>query len=262
MTVARISAVLAAAAIGVAVAGWQGAKSRTYQAFGELTSRVHTEHRLIALTFDDGPAPGAVAGLIPVLERYGVKATFFVTGSEVERYPEAAAALVAAGHELGNHSYSHPRMVFMGQARIASEIERTDELIRGSGQLGEIHFRPPYGVKGLSLPYFLDKTGRRTIMWSLEPDSGSQVGSNSAIARHVLVDSQPGDIILLHVMYKSRHASLEAVPAIIEGLQARGFRFVTVSELLAAESSRCLPCRSMPVAGSPPRPWSGAVDTR
>ena len=207
--------------------------------FGELTSHVPMEHRLVALTFDDGPAPEAVSELLPLLDGYGVKATFFVTGAEIERHPEAAAALVAAGHELGNHSYSHPRMVFMGQADIASEIERTDELIRGSGQAGDIHFRPPYGVKALSLPYFLQKTGRRTIMWSLEPDSGRRIDSSSdTMSRHVIAEAKPGDIILLHVMYKSRRTSLEAVPGIIEGLHARGFRFVTVSELLAAGPSR------------------------
>ncbi|AKC85510.1 polysaccharide deacetylase family protein [Pseudoxanthomonas suwonensis] len=239
MRTVRFFALLAAVTVGLAVTGWQIAKSRTYQTFGELISEVHTESRLVALTFDDGPAPEAVSKLLPVLHEHGVKATFFVTGAELERYPEAAAALVAAGHELGNHSYSHPRMVFISQAKVASEVERTDELIRAAGQLGDIHFRPPHGIKAISLPYFLKKTGRRTVMWSLEPDSGSQIASSSnTITKHVIDNSKPGDIILLHVMYNSRRASLEAVPGIIEGLQLQGFQFVTVSELLAEESSR------------------------
>lgn len=237
LVITRFAALLAALTVGLGVAGWQIAKSRTYQAFGELTSRVATEQRFIALTFDDGPTPEGVSRLLPVLEDRGVKATFFVTGAEVERHPEAAAALVAAGHELGNHSYSHPRMVLLSQSSIASEVERTDELIREAGQLGDIHFRPPYGMKALSLPYFLKKTGRRTIMWGLEPDSDSQLASSSSeIAQHVIANSKPGDIVLLHVMYRSRRASLEAVPEIIDGLQARGFHFVTVSELLASAS--------------------------
>lgn len=239
MRTLKLFVLFAAAIFGLSLAGWQLAKSRTYQTFGELTARVHTERRLVALTFDDGPRPEVVAKLLPMLRERGAKATFFVTGAEIERYPESAAALVAAGHELGNHSYSHPRMVFISQARVASEIERTDELIRLAGQRGDIHFRPPHGVKGFSLPYFLGKTGRRTIMWSLEPDSGRHVASSSkAITEHVIEHSEPGDIILLHVMYKSRRASLDAVPGIIEGLQLRGFQLVTVSELLAAQSSR------------------------
>jgi len=130
-------------------------------------------------------------------------------------------------------------MVFISQARVASEVERTDALIRAAGQRGDIHFRPPYGIKAVSLPYFLNKTGRRTVMWSLEPDSGSRIASSSeTITKYIIDNSKPGEIILLHVMYASRRASLEAVPGILEGLQLQGFQFVTVSELLAAESSR------------------------
>ena len=239
MRTVRCFALLAAVAVGLAVTGWQIAKSRTYQTFGEPISEVRTESRLVALTFDDGPVPEAVSKLLPMLHKHGAKATFFVTGAEIERHPEAAAALVAAGHELGNHSYSHPRMVFISQARVASEVERTDALIRAAGQRGDIHFRPPYGIKAVSLPYFLNKTGRRTVMWSLEPDSGSRIASSSeTITKYIIDNSKPGEIILLHVMYASRRASLEAVPGILEGLQLQGFQFVTVSELLAAESSR------------------------
>lgn len=239
MQIAKRFALIALALLGLAFATWQASKSRTCQAFGELTSRVSAGQRLIALTFDDGPNPSAVATILPVLDGYGVKATFFLTGAEIERHPDAAAALVAAGHELGNHSYSHPRMVFMDQRRVGQEIERTDALIRAAGQQGDIHFRPPYGIKGFSLPYFLEKTGRRTIMWGLAPDSDSQLASSgSAIAQHVIANAKPGDIILLHVMYKSRRTSMEAVPGIIEGLHAQGFKFVTVSELLAADASR------------------------
>lgn len=232
-------ALLAAVTLGLCAAAWQLAKSRTWQAYGEPVTKVDTTRRIVALTFDDGPTPGVVAGLVPLLESHGVAATFFLTGAEIERHPESAAALVAAGHELGNHSWSHPRMVFMGRDRIAAEIERTDALIRRSGQDGEIHFRPPYGVKGLALPRYLRDTGRRTILWNHEPDSGdSRDASAAAIAREVVDAAAPGDIILLHVMYRSRQASLDAVPEIIAGLHARGFEFVTVSELLAAERSR------------------------
>lgn len=237
MRTLRCIALFVAIAAGLAYTGLQIARSRTYQVFGEAISRVPTDSRLVALTFDDGPTPDGVARLLPVLHGLGASATFFVTGADIARHPEAAAALVEAGHELGNHSYSHPRMVAMGQARVASEIERTDALIRAAGQSGAIHFRPPYGIKAFSLPYYLKKTGRRSIMWSLEPDSDRRTGaSRAAITQHVVANAKPGDIILLHVMYESRRESLEAVPGIVEGLQQQGFEFVTVSELLAAAS--------------------------
>jgi peptidoglycan/xylan/chitin deacetylase (PgdA/CDA1 family) len=234
MRIGRRLALFACLLMVLLLLAWPLSKSRNWQAFGDLSSRVETDQRLIALSFDDGPHPQAVAWLLPELEQRGVKATFFLTGAEIKRHPEAAAALVAAGHELGNHSYSHPRMVFMSPSRVAAEIERTDALIRTAGQAGDIHFRPPYGIKALSLPWFLARTGRRTIMWSIEPDSDSRMAASSAaITGHTIAHARPGDIILLHVMYRNRRTSREAVPAIIDGLQAQGYRFVTVSELLA-----------------------------
>lgn len=222
---------VAAAALGVAA--WSGAKARTFQAFGEIIPRVETDRRVVALTFDDGPHPGGVARMLPMLRDSGVRATFFVTGSELERYPELGAQLVAAGHELGNHTYSHGRMVFRSQDYIASEVERTDALIRAAGQEGRISFRPPYGVKGFGLPYYLSRTGRRTVMWDLEPDSDSRMASSSeAMAAHVVENARPGSIILLHVMYANRRPSLDAVPLVVEGLRAKGFEFVTVSGLV------------------------------
>lgn len=92
MRLTRILLLAALAVAGLSVVCWQLAKSRTWQAFGDLTYKVQTDRRVVALTFDDGPAPGAVAELLPVLEGYGVRATFFLTGSEIERPPESATA--------------------------------------------------------------------------------------------------------------------------------------------------------------------------
>ena len=218
-------------------ATWKTAKSRSFQSFGELISHVESKQPLIALTFDDGPHPNAVPQILAILQQHNVRATFFVTGAELERNPELGAALVADGHELGNHSYSHKRMVFRSHSFIASEIQRTDELIRRAGHIGKINFRPPYGAKGFALPYYLAESDRQTIMWNIEPESDSTIASSSeAIASHVIENATPGSIILLHVMYESRRTSLASVQHIIEGLHRKGYRFVTVSELLAAAS--------------------------
>ena len=233
MRVAKIAMLSILACVGLLIVGWYSAKARSFQVFGDLSSRVETERRVVALTFDDGPHPGALGELLPMLRARGAKATFFVTGAELQRYPELGAALVAEGHELGNHTYAHRRMVLKSQAFIASEIESTDALIRATGQAGRIHFRPPYGVKGVGLPYYLANTGRRTIMWDVEPDSDAKVASSSAaIVSHVMERARPGSIILLHVMYPSRRTSLEAVPGIVDGLRSQGYEFVTVSELV------------------------------
>ena len=229
-------AVASAVLLGGAAALWRVSRSRTFQFFGRLVHRVNTSQKVVALTFDDGPVPGATERVLDALERQQVRATFFVTGAELEKNLAEGRKLVAAGHELGNHSYSHGRMVLVTPSHVRREIERTDELIRDAGHRGEIHFRPPYGRKLFALPYYLSKTGRTSVTWDIEPDSYPEIAADSdRIAGHVLSNARPGSIIILHVMYPSRAESLEAVEKIVAGLRAQGYSFKTVSELLAAE---------------------------
>jgi chitin deacetylase len=214
---------------------WQVNRSRTFQFFGELIPRVNTSQKVVALTFDDGPVPRATDAILSALEQEQIHATFFVTGAELEQHMVEGKKIVAAGHELGNHSYSHERMVLVSPSYVQREIEDTDKLIRDAGFQGEIFFRPPYGKKLFVLPYYLAKTGRKSITWDVEPDSYPEIAANAdKIAEHVLAKAQPGSIIILHVMYPNRIESLRAVPKILQGLKAQGYSFTTVSELLAA----------------------------
>ena len=212
---------------------FQLSRSRTYQVFGNIVSYVSTDKKVVALTFDDGPVKGASETILALLQQEGVKATFFLTGREIEVNPADARTIVAAGHQIGNHSYSHQRMVLMGSQTIIHEVEKTNQLIRSLGYQGEIVFRPPYGKKLFGLPYYLQQQRIKTITWNVEPETDEAIANDShAIAEHVLHNVKPGSIILLHVMYKSRHASMESVPEIIKGLKEKGYTFVTVNELL------------------------------
>lgn len=231
-----IAAALVLVLLCGAAALFQSSKSRTFQFFGRIVPRVETSQKVVALTFDDGPTREKTAEVLRLLREKDVRATFFVTGGELEQNLDAGREIVAAGHELGNHSYSHERMVFVTPAYVQREVERTDELIRAAGHAGEIHFRPPYGKKLLALPLYLSRHDRKTITWDVEPDS--ELGTDAdaaAITRRVLDRTRPGSIILLHIMYPSRAETMKAVPSIVEGLRRDGYRFVTVSELLAAE---------------------------
>ena len=215
---------------------WQISRSRTFQFFGRLIPRVSTSQKVVALTFDDGPTLDATGQILSALDKQHVRATFFVTGAELEKNMAEGKKIVAAGHELGNHSYSHQRMILVTSSFVKGEIERTDKLIRDAGYQGEIYFRPPYGKKLFTLPYYLGKTGRKSITWDVEPESSPEIAADSdKIAEHVLSRARPGSIIILHVMYRSRSESLKAVRKIVEGLKAQGYSFKTVSELLAAE---------------------------
>ena len=218
-----------------AAALWQVSNSRSFQFFGRIVPRVETPEKVVALTFDDGPTKGGTDEILKVLGETRVRATFFVTGAELERNMDEGRRIVAAGHELGNHSYSHARMILVTPSFVRREVERTDGLIREAGYGGEINFRPPFGKKLLALPYYLSEKGRTTVMWDVEPDSGPDTGGDSGrIVEAARAGVRPGSIILLHTMYPSRQPSLQAVRGIIESLEREGYRFVTVSELLAA----------------------------
>ena len=209
------------------------ARARTFQLFGRLVPRVDTADRVVALTFDDGPTRERVDSLVSTLASRGVRATFFVTGSELAHAPDAGRKLVQAGHELGNHTFHHDHMVLRSPAFVRREIEETDALIRDAGYHGDIYFRPPFGYKLVGLPWFLWRTGRTSVTWDLEPDSFPRVAASAeGITRHVVERVRPGSILLLHVWYPSRETSRAAVPLVIDALQARGYRFVTVGELL------------------------------
>jgi peptidoglycan/xylan/chitin deacetylase (PgdA/CDA1 family) len=213
----------------------QLARSRTFQLFGALVAEGPPRERVVALTFDDGPIGAVADSLIEVLRAHGAHATFFVTGGELAASPAEGVKLIAAGHELGNHTYTHRRMVLVTRSRIRDEVERTDSVVRAAGQRDPIWFRPPFGYKLVGLPRYLASTGRTTVMWSIEPESYRDVAATSAgIVRHVLDRVRPGSIILLHPWYASRRTSRQAIGPLIDSLHARGFRVETVRALLGA----------------------------
>src|SRR5262245_59261430 len=230
---ARAALAIAVAMIAAIAAAFQISKSRTFQFFGDIVPRVNTRQKAVALTFDDGPTPGVTEEVLSILNQEDVKATFFVIGADLERNLEEGRKIAAAGHELGNHSYSHERMVLKTPSFIESEIGRTDQLIRQAGYQSAIHFRPPYGKKLFLLPLFLARTSRKTITWDVEPDSYPEIAADSSkIVAHTLEKTRPGSIILLHVMYKNRGESLKAVKGIVTGLKGNGYSFKTVSQML------------------------------
>lgn len=207
-------------------------KSRDYQLFGGLTSRINTDKKVVALTFDDAPSPHT-SEVLKLLAKKHVKATFYVIGQSVEKYPVKTKTIVEHGHELGNHSYSHQRLVFKSGSFIGNEIKRTNRLIRASGYLGEVTFRPPFGKKLIGLPWYLYKNNIKTITWDVEPDTYYE-GDAGRLAAYTLKNTKPGSIVLLHPFGDGAGAAdRKALPKVIDGLRARGYSFVTVSQLLA-----------------------------
>ncbi len=225
---------LCLAAIVLLAGLWQLARQPDYQLFGTLVPRVDTAEKLVALTFDDGPTPFGTDRVLALLDEHAVPATFFLNGRAMAQHPGLAHRIVESGHQIANHSWSHSRMVFRSPAFMRSELDRTDALIRGAGFQGEIVFRPPYGKKLFVLPWVLRERDTTTVTWDVDPETGlgPDVTSETLVER-VRNEVRPGSIILLHVMFRSREASMAAVPELIETLEADGYRFVTVNDLIA-----------------------------
>ncbi len=233
----RFPALLLIGAAPAAYFGLMFSNARSLQAFGEVIPRVDRTDKVVALTFDDGPFPAATPKILAILDEAEVRATFFVNGQHLARWPELGRRLVAAEHELGNHGDTHSVLIGRSLQTLQGELDRTDEQIRLAGHQGDIYFRPPYGKKFVALPWVLKESARTTVLWDIEPDGQQSIASDpEKIVAHVRDRVRPGSIILLHVMTSSRKPSLEAVPGVVAALKQDGYRFVTVSELLAAKN--------------------------
>lgn len=221
------------------VAGvWRLSSLPDLQVFGEIKSQALVTEKVVALTFDDGPTPDKTNQILQILAEEQVPATFFLIGQEVQQHPQLVRQILAAGHQVGNHSFSHQRMIFKSPAFVAGEIEQTDKLLRDSGVDGVIYFRPPYGKKLLVLPWYLMKHHRVSVTWDVAPENFPKIAKDpQALVDYTVQQTKPGSIILLHVMYDSRQATMQAVPQIIRQLKAQGYRFVTVHELLKLEQA-------------------------
>lgn len=216
-------------ALATAGALWQLSRARCSALVGQVTCRVATAESVVALSFDDGPTPLGVAQVLPELERRGVNATFFLTGREAAERSDLVKAIVAAGHEVGNHSFSHQRMVLRPASFYDGEIARTQAVLQTAGAQVRA-FRPPYGKKLICLPRAVERAGLRMIMWDVEDPATSDP---AAYARDVVAAARPGSIILIHAMYPANQTAREALPAILDGLRDKGLKIVPVRELVA-----------------------------
>ena len=206
--------------------------STTFQVSGEIINHKNTEKKLVALTFDDGPNENTDE-ILKILEEKNIKVTFYLIGEQIEENKVGATKINNAGHQIGNHSYTHSRMVFKSPQFISSEIEQTNSLIRKIGYQGEITFRPPYGKKLFILPIYLGQKDIKTIMWDVDPlQSLPATASSQEIANFVVENTNSGSIILVHPWYGKENSSREAISIIIDSLRNKGYEFVTVNDLL------------------------------
>lgn len=204
------------------------------QVFGEFYYRIPLEEKVVALTYDDGPYEPYTNNLLSVLDRHEIKATFFFVGNKIEKYLEAAKLAHQKGHQIANHSYSHPKLTFKSPSFVRKEIEKTDRLIRSIGVNYEIVFRAPFGNKFLVLPYMLWRLGKKHILFDFFPNPRDWWGSKpEEVVWSILEQTRPGSIIVLHDGNPTAAPLVcEYTDLLITKLKQKGYRFETVKGIL------------------------------
>jgi peptidoglycan/xylan/chitin deacetylase (PgdA/CDA1 family) len=184
----------------------------------------------IAITFDDGPAPANTPRLLDMLAARGIKATFFTVGRNVQAFPNIVRRIIADGHEIANHTWTHPWLSRMGDQAVRSELQRSHEALTTIAGVAPKMYRPPFGaITARQKQWIMSEFGYPTILWSVDPEDWR---TRNAAMTHSRIVSQtkPGAIILVHDIHAS---SIDAMPSTLDDLLAKGFRFVTVSQLIA-----------------------------
>jgi len=202
-------------------------------------SRVPTDEKLVALTFDAGSDAGHTQVILDILAEHEIRATFFFTGAWLDSYPELGRAVAAAGHALGNHTYTHPHLTELTDAEVRRELADTDARAREAlGRSLEPLFRPPFGEYDDRVAELVAREGYRYIvMWTVDSLDWKMIPPGELIER-VLDGVLPGAIVLMHV--GSRTYTPEALPGIISRLSDSGYRFVTLPELLDELPAGCI----------------------
>lgn len=193
-------------------------------------SVVHTDGPYIAMTFDDGPSATLTPKLLDLLAARHIKVTFFVIGENVAEHPEIVARAAQEGHEIGNHSWSHPNLAKMSQENVRSQLQRTDDAIKNATGKRPTLMRPPYGsVTDREKRWIHDEFGYQIILWDVDPYDWKRPGP-AVVRNRILKETRPGSIVLSHDIHPG---TIEAMPATLDALEAKGFKFVTVSELIS-----------------------------
>jgi peptidoglycan/xylan/chitin deacetylase (PgdA/CDA1 family) len=184
----------------------------------------------VAMTFDDGPHPQNTPRLLDMLRARNIKATFYVIGQNVDRHPHIARRIVAEGHEIGNHTYTHRNLTTLGSDSVRSEMSKTQAAIVRAAGVKPRTMRPPYGaLRTEQRNTIFSEFGYPTIMWSVDPQDWKRPGP-SVVTSRILSKSGNGSIILAHDLHKP---TVDAMPRTLDGLLSRGLKFITVSQMLA-----------------------------
>ncbi len=193
-------------------------------------SRGTSAGKYIALTFDDGPVTSNTTRVLNMLKKRNIKATFYVLGPRVKNNPTLMRRMVAEGHEVGNHTWTHGKLTNMSDSMVRSELKRTENAIIAATGVKPRTMRPPYGaLLTRQRNMIFNEFGYPTILWDVDPQDWKKPGL-SVIRNRIVSKTKAGSIVLLHDLHSS---SVDAVPSTVDALLRKGYKFVTVSQLIA-----------------------------
>ena len=195
-------------------------------------SQVQTDQMVLAMTFDDGPHPVNTPKLLDLLKARNIKATFFVVGERVKMHPEIVRRILAEGHEVANHTWTHPSLVKLSDAQIRSEFQRTADAIWDAAQYRPHLMRPPFGATSKRIEQWVyNEFGYSSIIWSVDPNDWRRPGVQ-VVAHRLVAGAHKGAIMLAHDIHAP---TIEAMPQVFDQLLAKGYKFLTVSQLINLE---------------------------
>jgi len=194
---------------------------------------VHVDGPYIALTFDDGPSAKLTPKLLDLLASHHIKATFFLVGENAAEYSDIVAREAREGHEVGNHSWSHPNFGKMSDDGVRSQIRRTDDAIKNAIGSSPTLLRPPYGsITARQKKWINQEFGYKIVLWDVDPLDWRRPGPN-VVCNRIVKNTRAGSIVLAHDIHPG---TIDAMPCVLRELEEKGFKFVTVSELIAMQT--------------------------
>ena len=200
--------------------------------------RVNVPDKLVALTFDDGPSPVWTPKILDELKAAGIKATFFMLGEHVAKYPDVSRRVVREGHEIGNHTYDHHVLIYYKMKELEDEINYADRIIKGVTGVTARYFRPPKAWLTAEEKIKIKEMGYKVILWSLNSKDWVTF-HDKQIVSYILGNIRPGDIILFHdsggaftTEGGDRSQTVKVIRRLVKKLEERGYKFVTITQLL------------------------------
>ena len=193
---------------------------------------VHTDQMVLGMTFDDGPHPVNTPKLLDLLKEKNIKATFFLVGERVKMHPEIVRRMLAEGHEVANHTWTHPSLTSISDEKIRSEFTRTADAIWEAAQYRPHIMRPPFGATNRRIEQWVfNEFGYSSITWSVDPNDWRRPGVQ-VVANRLIAGAHKGAIMLAHDIHAP---TIEAMPQVFDALLAKGYKFLTVSQLINLE---------------------------